>query len=145
MLQNREMRVQDFKVPAASSRQRLTEQMPVKGEEMANYLEIKNVSDGYVGKVRQDLKFKTGNFVWKIFFNIPLNPSTVNNQNLTVTNAAGKALSTHITYNSELHAIEIAPKEAYTQGESYFLHVGKLVESRGGQRLKDEISIEFAV
>ena len=112
---------------------------------MANYLEIKNVSDGYVGKVRQDLKFKTGNFVWKIFFNIPLNPSTVNNQNLTVTNAAGKALSTYITYNSELHAIEIAPREAYAQGESYFLHVGKMVESRGGQRLKDEISIEFAV
>lgn len=112
---------------------------------MANYLEIKNVSDGYVGKVRQDLKFKTGNFVWKIFFNIPLNPSTVNNQNLTVTDASGKPLNTHITYNSELHAIEIAPKQAYAQGESYFLHIGKLVESRGGQRLKDEISIEFAV
>ena len=38
---------------------------------MASYLEIKNVSDGYLSKVRQDLKFKTGNFVWKIFFNIP--------------------------------------------------------------------------
>ena len=112
---------------------------------MANYLEIKNVSDGYLSKVRQDLKFKTGNFVWKIFFNIPLNPATVNNQNLTVTNAAGKPLSTSISYNPDTHAIEISPREAYAQGESYFLHVNKVVESRGGQRLKDEISIEFAV
>jgi len=112
---------------------------------MANYLDIKNVSDGYVGKVRQDLKFKTGNFVWKIFFNIPLNPATVNNQNLTVTDTTGKQLKTTITYNSELHAIEIAPKDAYAQGETYFLHVNKLVESKGGQRLKDEITIEFGV
>ena len=112
---------------------------------MASYLEIKNVSDGYLSKVRQDLKFKTGNFVWKIFFNIPLNPATVNNQNLTVTNAAGKPLNTSITYNPETHAIEISPKDAYVQGESYFLHVNKMVESKGGQRLKDEISIEFAV
>jgi len=112
---------------------------------MANYLDIKNVSDGYLGKVRQDLKFKTGNFVWKIFFNIPLNPATVNNQNLTVTDAAGKPLNTNITYNSEQHAIEISPRDAYTQGESYFLHINKMVESKGGQRLKDEISIEFGV
>lgn len=112
---------------------------------MANYLDIKNVSDGYLSKVRQDLKFKTGNFVWKIFFNIPLNPATVNNQNLTVSDSAGKPLKTTITYNSEQLAIEIAPKEAYAQGETYFLHINKLVESKGGQRLKDEISIEFAV
>jgi len=112
---------------------------------MANYLDIKNVSDGYVGKVRQDLKFKTGNFVWKIFFNIPLNPATVNNQNLSVYDASGKPLKTNITYNSELHAIEIAPKDAYIQGETYFLHINKMVESKGGQRLKDEIDIEFAV
>ncbi|MBR4345229.1 MAG: hypothetical protein IKP88_21410 [Lachnospiraceae bacterium] len=112
---------------------------------MANYLDIKNISDGYVGKVRQDLKFKTGNFVWKIFFNIPLNPATVNNQNLTVTDAGGKLLKTSIVYNPELQAIEISPKDAYVQGETYLLHVNKLVESKGGQRLKDEISIEFAV
>lgn len=115
------------------------------GVYMANYVDIRNVSDGYISKVRQDLKFKTGNFIWKIFFNIPLNPATVNNQNLSVTDAAGKPLNTNITYNSELLAIEISPKEAYVQGETYFLHINKLVESKGGQRLKDEISIEFAV
>lgn len=112
---------------------------------MASYLDIKNVSDGYLSKVRQDLKFKTGNFVWKIFFNIPLNPATVNNQNLSVTDAGGKPLKTHISYNSETNAIEISPQDAYVQGETYFLHVNKLVESKGGQRLKDEISVEFAV
>ena len=112
---------------------------------MASYLEIKNVSDGYLSKVRQDLKFKTGNFVWKIFFNIPLNPATANNQNLTVLDSSGKPLKTSISYNPETLAIEVSPKEPYAQGESYFLHVNKLVESKGGQRLKDEIDIEFSV
>ncbi|MCR5728076.1 MAG: hypothetical protein K6G24_11490 [Lachnospiraceae bacterium] len=112
---------------------------------MASYLDIKNVSDGYLTKVRQDLKFKTGNFIWKVFFNIPLNPATVNNQNLTVLDASGKPLKTSITYNPDTLAIEISPKEPYVQGESYFLHINKLVESKGGQRLKDEIEIEFAV
>ena len=112
---------------------------------MNSYVDIKNVSDGYLSKVRQDLKFKTGNFVWKIFFNIPLNPATVNNQNLTVTDSSGKQLKTKISYNPDTLAIEISPQDAYAQGESYFLHINKLVESKGGQRLKDEIEVEFSV
>ena len=46
---------------------------------MANYLEFESMSEGMEDKVKQNLKFKTGNFVWKIKFNVPLDPKTVNN------------------------------------------------------------------
>ena len=49
---------------------------------MANYLEFESMSEGMEDKVKQNLKFKTGNFVWKIKFNVPLDPKTVNNVNL---------------------------------------------------------------
>lgn len=112
---------------------------------MSSYLEIKSVSDGYLTKVKEDLKFRTGIFVWKVIFNIPLNPATVNNQNLTVTSQTGKILKTKISYDPNTHTIEIEPIEAYVQGETYTLHINRSVESKGGQRLKNEIDIAFAV
>ncbi len=108
-----------------------------------NYLNIQSVSDGYEKLVKQELKFKTGNFIWKISFNIPLNPATVNNNNLSVINESNRLLDTKITYDSATNCIEIEPLEPYAQGESYILHITKNVESRGGQRLKDEIDIKF--
>lgn len=112
---------------------------------MSAYLDIKSVSEGYSNKVKQDLRFRTGVFVWKVMFNIALNPATVNNQNLSVIGANGKKLNTRITYDAETHTIEIEPMEAYVQGENYTLHVTRAVESKGGQRLKNEIDITFAV
>lgn len=109
----------------------------------SNFLNIQSVSDGYEKLVKQDLKFKTGNFLWKILFNIPLNPATVNNNNLTVVSESNRMLETKITYDSLTNCIEIEPLEPYAQGESYTLHVNKNVESRGGQKLKEEIDIKF--
>lgn len=112
---------------------------------MANYVDIKSLTGSDLRLVKQDLKFRTGNFVWRVVFNIPLNPATVNNDNLTVLNAQGRVVSTRISYNAELHAIEIEPAEAYTAGETYTLLVTHNVESRGGQKLKNDISMEFGV
>lgn len=112
---------------------------------MASYLEIKSVSGSDASQVKQSLRFRTGKFVWRVFFNIALNPETVNNQNLIVFNSQSKAIDTKISYNSETMAIEIEPVEPYTQGEVYRLHVTNRVESRGGQHLKQEIDVEFAV
>lgn len=112
---------------------------------MANYLEIKSVSEGYDKKIKQDLKFKTGNFLWKIIFNIPLNPATVNNQNLSVIGSTGKVMNTKISYDADTHCIVIEPQDAYVQGETYTLHVTRQVESKGGQRLKNEIDLQFAI
>ena len=112
---------------------------------MANYIDIKSVSGGDERLIKQDLKFRTGKFVRKVIFNIELNPATVNNQNLQVYNSQNKPVDTKISYNSATNAIEIEPKEAYSTNETYTLHVGNRVESKGGQRLKNEITIEFAV
>lgn len=113
---------------------------------MPNYIEIESVSEGIPANlVRQDLKFKTGKFVWKVKFNIPLNPKTVNNVNLYVTTADQTPLKTSIRYDSENNMIEIEPLEPYAKEESYFLNITKNIESRGGQRLKKEIRIQFKV
>lgn len=113
---------------------------------MAHYIEIESVSDGIpANMVHQDLKFKTGKFVWKVKFNIPLNPKTVNNVNLYVTKADKTPLKTSIHYDAENNMIEIEPLEAYAKEESYFLNITKNIESRGGQKLKKEIRIQFKV
>ena len=78
---------------------------------MANYLDIKSVTGGDDRLVKQDLKFRTGKFIWKVIFNIELNPATVNNQNLQVYNSDNKPIDTKISYNSSTKTIEIEPKE----------------------------------
>lgn len=112
---------------------------------MPTYLNIKSVTGSDNRLVKQDLRFRTGKFVWKVFFNIPMNPATVNNSNLIVYNSQHKPVDTNISYNPNDHAIEIEPKEAYAAGEVYTLHVTDRVESKGGQRLKNEIDIEFVI
>lgn len=108
-----------------------------------NYLDIESVTDGYQDKVQQNLKFKTGKFVWQIRFNTPLDPTTVNNINLYVTTAAMSPISTNITYDASMNLIEIEPLDSYTKDESYILHVTTNVKSRGGKALKKPIKIQF--
>lgn len=112
---------------------------------MATYIDIKSVTGSDYRSVKQDLKFRTGKFVWRVVFNIALNPTTVNNQNLTVFNSQHKAVDTLISYNSELNSIEIEPREAYAEGETYTLLVSTNVESKGGQKLKKEVTVDFMV
>lgn len=108
-----------------------------------NYLDIESVTDGYQDKVQQNLKFKTGKFVWQIRFNTPLDPTTVNNINLYVTTAAMSPMSTNITYDASMNLIEIEPLDSYTKDESYILHITTNVKSRGGKTLKKPIKIQF--
>ena len=108
-----------------------------------NYIDIEAVSGGTPNLVKQNLKFKTGKFVLRVKFTAPLNPSTVNNMNLYVTKLDGSSLKTSIQYDSINNYIEIEPLEAYAQNESYILNITKNVESKGGQRLKEEIRLRF--
>ena len=109
------------------------------------FLNFGSIQEDIQGKVKQDLKFKTGKFVWRVRFSAPLDPATVNNKNLDVTNTADVPLKTSIRYNSESREIEIEPLEAYAKDSTYFLHVSKRVRSVGGQNLKSDISLEFKV
>ena len=108
---------------------------------MPNYLEIESTS-GLDQTVKQALKFKTGNFVWKIRFNTALDPQTVNNNNLTVTSSLGQ-LKTDITYDDLTNEIEITPLEPYAKDESYTLNISKRVTSKGGKPLKNNVEVKF--
>lgn len=112
---------------------------------MANYITIESVLGSGTNKVKQDLKFKTGNFVWKIKFTAPLNPSTVNNRNLYVTSMSNAPLPTNIRYDSVGNYIEIEPLAPYERNESYLLHITTKVKSMKGQTLPNEITIQFKV
>jgi len=107
------------------------------------YIKIESVSDEVENKVKQTLKFPTGNFVWRVKFTAPLNPSTVNNRNLYVTSLNKTPLKTNIRYDSINKYIEIEPLEAYSPNESYILTITKNVKSKGSQSLKSDIQIQF--
>lgn len=110
-----------------------------------NYITIESVVGNVEGRIRQSLKFRTGRFVWRIKFTAPLNPATVNNKNLYVTNLNLTPLSTIIRYDSSNKTIEIEPIEAYAKNESYLLHITTRVKSAKGQNLAKEIAVQFQV
>lgn len=110
---------------------------------MANFLSIESTSTGMEKKVKQDLKYKTGNFVWRIKFNTALDPKTVNNINLYVTSINQAPLKTSIRYNSIDNYIEIEPLESYENNESYILNITKNVKSKGGKNLKENVKVQF--
>jgi hypothetical protein len=111
----------------------------------SNYNTIENVVGSVKSKVKQNLKFKTGSFVWKIKFTAPLNPATVNNRNLYVTSLSQAPLKTNIRYDTVENCIEIEPLDPYQKNESYLLHVTTSVKSKLGQSLPNEITIQFKV
>lgn len=100
---------------------------------------------GLENKVRQDLKFKTGKFVWRIKFNVPLDPKTVNNVNLYVTSLDLSPLKTAIRYNSIENEIEVEPLESYAQNESYILNITTNVTSVSGKPLKEPLQVQFKI
>ncbi len=108
-----------------------------------NYLDIESTNGIVPEKVKQSLKFKTGNFVWRVRFNIPLNPQYVNNVNLFVTTMGQSPLKTNIRYDSVNNYIEIEPIEPYAQNTSYILNISKNVRSKGGKKLKNDVKIQF--
>ena len=109
------------------------------------YITIESIDGSNQSRVKQNLKFKTGNFLWRIKFTAPLNPSTVNNRNLYVTTMDQVPLKANIRYDSISNCIEIEPLSPYNKNESYLLHVTTNVKSKHGQKLPNDITIQFKV
>ncbi len=109
----------------------------------SNYVNIESVSNEVKDKVKQTLKFRTGNFVWRVKFSSPLNPSSVNNRTVYVTSINQIPLKANIKYDSINRYIEIEPIEPYAQNESYILTITRSVMSQGGKYLKKEVQIQF--
>jgi len=109
----------------------------------SNYVNIESVSNELKDKVKQTLKFRTGNFVWRVKFTSPLNPSSVNNRTVYITSLNQVPLKAIIKYDSINRYIEIEPLEPYAQNESYILTITKLVMSQGGKYLKNDVKLQF--
>lgn len=112
---------------------------------LSEYLEFESMSKGLEKKVKERMKFKTGKFIWKIKFNIPLDPKTVNNVNLYVTTLNRSPLKTAIRYNSLQNEIEVEPIEPYAKNESYILNITTNVTSLGGKPLKEPLQLQFKI
>jgi hypothetical protein len=110
-----------------------------------NFITIEAIKGSFKNRVKQDLKFKTGSFVWRVKFTAPLNSVTVNNRNLYVTTLNQTPLPTNIRYDSTNNYIEIEPLAPYERDQSYLLHVTTNVKSKHGQTLPNEITIQFKV
>lgn len=109
-------------------------------------LNIEEVHGGVAKEnVRQDFKFKTGKFVWRVKFNIPLDPKTINSNNLYVRDTDGKIIGCKINYDVENCMIEIEPEEAYAEDVEYQLFITTRVRSKGGQFLPREVSLKFTL
>ena len=106
-------------------------------------IEIEDIPPQLTNKVKQDLKFKTGNFVWRVKFNIPLDPKTVNKDTMYLVNSQNEKLRTYIKYDMENGQIEVEPLEPYATNEYYHLIITTNVKSRGGQSLSEPIQIKF--
>lgn len=107
------------------------------------YLDIEDIPEGLRQKVHQNLAFRTGSFIWKVKFNTPLNPSTVNPTNMYLTSETGEMIKTNIRYDIQENMIEVAPLEPYSEGVSYYLNITTKVRSKGGQKLKEPVRIKF--
>lgn len=110
-----------------------------------NFLNIEATSEGIKDKVKQALKFRTGNFVWRVKFSAPLDPATINNNNLYVTSLNNTPLKTYIRYNTVDGYIEIEPLEAYSSNESYILTITTNVKSAKGKHLNREVRLQFKI
>lgn len=107
------------------------------------YIEIEEVSKGYESRIKQNLSFKTGKFVWRCRFTTALDPSTITSENLFVESETGAKMATKFTYNDANMEIELEPLEPYAQDTDYFLNITTKVKSRGGQHLKEPIQVKF--
>lgn len=106
-------------------------------------IEIEDIPPQLTNKVKQDLRFKTGNFVWRVRFNIPLDPKTVNKDTMYVANSQNQKLKTYIKYDTQQEIIEVEPLEPYATNEYYYLTITTAVKSKGGQSLPEPVQVKF--
>lgn len=108
-----------------------------------DFIEVEESSEAIKGRIKQNLKFKTGRFIWRIRFTAPIDPATINSRNLYVTDSSNSLLKASIRYSTEAHEIEIEPLDPYARDASYMLHISKDVRSVGGQTLKQDLRLKF--
>lgn len=83
--------------------------------------------------------------VWTIRFNMPVDASTINNQNITVTDASGNLVDVMVEPGSDGRSAIVTPVEAYLAGQMYHLNIGKGIKSTSGKSLKRPVIMQFII
>lgn len=112
---------------------------------MSRYVSITEYTGVDSSLIKDDMKFKTGNAVWRIKFNLSLDPKTVNHSNLNVVNSSNVPIKVTISYNPTTNEIELSPLEAYKEKEEYILNISTNVKSTSGRNLTAPISVKFKI
>ena len=96
-------------------------------------------------KLRIRLPDFADDICWYIKFNIALDPLSVSDKSMTVTEANGYILETDISYDTERNLIVICPADPYEEGISYILTITRKVRSKSGSHLKRTIYVLFKI
>lgn len=94
---------------------------------------------------REHLQNKNYNFSWQIRFSHELDPNTVNNTSMFVTDPNGDILNCKIIYNTMENYIEIRPLEHYQPSSTYTLTITTRVKAVNGKSLKEDIVFPFSI
>lgn len=81
---------------------------------------------------------------WTISFNKPVDPSSVHERSVYVTNQIGHKINTNITPQGE-KVIVRPPTNGYTNGETYTLHITTDVRNTDGLHLKERVQKRFTI
>ncbi len=106
-------------------------------------IRIKASNPSLESKINVEINQPTDTVYWYIKFNIALDPESVSEKTMSVTDTMGYIMRTFITYNESRHMIVISPLDTYEQKRFYVLNISKKVRSAKGQELKHEIHILF--
>lgn len=87
---------------------------------------------------------KDVNKVWKVRFNIPLNPASLTADSVYITDGKSKHATTLRSIGNG-YEVEVAPSVPYEMGKQYRLMITAAVKSKGGIALKTPIDVPFQV
>ena len=82
--------------------------------------------------------------MWKIGFNMPIDPSSLTADSVYVLDGKSKHVTT-LQLIDNGYTIQVSPAKNYEKGKSYRLVITSLVQSRSGKALKTPIEFPFYI
>lgn len=96
-------------------------------------------------KVLETKKDISVNKTWAITFTKELDPTTVNGENVVVSDGQGNVVAVDISYNTEKKQIVIECKEGFKSGTTYYLNLSTNLKSVQGNNLSEPIEMGFTI
>ncbi|SHJ57413.1 leucine-rich repeat domain-containing protein [Paramaledivibacter caminithermalis] len=80
---------------------------------------------------------------WTIEFNMEVDESTVNTNNIYITDSKGGVVDSIVKLRKDKRSVYIIPRENYDYGETYCIHINNKVRSTSGNYLREKVEMEF--